>query len=150
MEGFIKYFDLNLKGLYSDYVLLPDMIKKKSGVIINISSMNSIDLLLIAAYSAAKAAINNFTQWLAVHFSKTGIRVMLLPRISTDQSKQILLMTRKPETYTRGKKIINALQWSATVCLKSLQEHFFTLFQIYRNRYQEYYSSWCDLVHIRS
>jgi NAD(P)-dependent dehydrogenase (short-subunit alcohol dehydrogenase family) len=77
IEGFDRVFDLNFKGtVIPTMIFAPDLVKKKSGVIINISSMNSYKpLTKIAAYSAAKAAINNFTQWLAVHFSKTGVRV---------------------------------------------------------------------------
>ncbi|NMC39736.1 MAG: SDR family NAD(P)-dependent oxidoreductase, partial [Bacteroidales bacterium] len=76
LEGFDKVFDLNFKGtLLPTMVFGQDMINKKSGVIINISSMNSYrPLTKIPAYSASKAAINNFTQWLAVHFAKTGVR----------------------------------------------------------------------------
>jgi len=51
------------------------MVARKSGNILNISSMNAyIPLTKIPAYSGAKAAISNFTQWLATHFAGTGIR----------------------------------------------------------------------------
>jgi len=63
IEGFDKVFDINFKGtIIPTMVFATDMVRKKSGVIINISSMNSYrPLTKIAAYSAAKAAINNFT-----------------------------------------------------------------------------------------
>ena len=77
MEGFQKVFDLNFKGtLLPTMVFTRDMLKSGKGSVINISSMNSFrPLTKIPAYSAAKSAINNFTQWLSVHFGKTGIRV---------------------------------------------------------------------------
>ncbi|NLK53887.1 MAG: SDR family NAD(P)-dependent oxidoreductase, partial [Bacteroidales bacterium] len=77
LEGFDKVFDLNFKGtLIPTMVYATDMVKNKNGVILNISSMNSYrPLTKIAAYSAAKSSVNNFTQWLAVHFSKIGVRV---------------------------------------------------------------------------
>jgi len=111
IEGFDKVFDLNFKGtLLPSMVFASDMVKMKSGVIINISSMNSYrPLTKIAAYSAAKAAVNNFTQWLAVHFSKTGIRVNAIAPgfLLTNQNKFLLIDETSGGLTPRGKKIIN-------------------------------------------
>ena len=86
-EGCKTFFDLDQSGadflfkLNFQGTLLPtqgfakDMVAKKSGNILNISSMNAyIPLTKIPAYSGAKAAISNFPQWLATHFAGTGIR----------------------------------------------------------------------------
>lgn len=110
-EGFDKVFDLNFKGtLLPTMVFARDMVRNKSGVIINISSMNSYrPLTKIAAYSAAKAAINNFTQWLAVHFSKTGVRVNAIAPgfLLTNQNRFLLIDEATGGLTPRGKKIIN-------------------------------------------
>jgi NAD(P)-dependent dehydrogenase (short-subunit alcohol dehydrogenase family) len=111
IEGFDKVFDLNFKGtLIPSMVFGLDLINKKSGIIVNISSMNSYrPLTKIAAYSAAKAAVNNFTQWLAVHFSKTGVRVnAIAPGFLLTNQNRFLLIDEKTGGFTpRGKKIIN-------------------------------------------
>ncbi|MGE5418694.1 MAG: SDR family oxidoreductase [Chloroflexota bacterium] len=111
LEGFDKVFDLNFKGtLLPSMVFTTDMVKRKSGVVINISSMNSYrPLTKIPAYSAAKAAINNFTQWLAVHMAKMGIRVNAIAPgfLLTNQNRFLLTDEKTGEMTPRGRKIIN-------------------------------------------
>ena len=75
-DGVDFVFKLNFQGtLLPTQVFAKDMVEKKAGCILNISSMNAYTpLTKIPAYSAAKAGISNFTQWLATHFAGTGIR----------------------------------------------------------------------------
>lgn len=111
MEGFQKVFDLNFIGtLLPSMVLSKDMLEMGKGTILNVSSMNSYKpLTKIPAYSAAKAAINNFTLWLAVHFAKTGIRVNAVAPgfFLTNQNRFLLIDEKTGEATARGKKIIN-------------------------------------------
>ena len=112
LEGFDKVFDLNFKGtLIPTMVYSTDMVKNKAGVIINISSMNSYrPLTKIAAYSAAKSAVNNFTQWLAVHFSTTGIRVNAIAPgfLLTNQNRFLLMDEKTGEPTARTRKILGS------------------------------------------
>jgi NAD(P)-dependent dehydrogenase (short-subunit alcohol dehydrogenase family) len=111
MEGFQKVFDLNFMGtLLPTMVLTTDMLETGKGAVLNISSLNSFrSLTKIPAYSAAKAAINNFTEWLAVHLAKTGIRVNAVSPgfILTNQNRFLLIDEETGKLKPRGEKIIN-------------------------------------------
>ncbi|MCY1720030.1 SDR family oxidoreductase [Prolixibacteraceae bacterium Z1-6] len=111
MEGFDKVFALNFKGtLLPTMVFTTDMLKNKKGVVLNVSSMNSYKpLTKIPAYSAAKASINNFTEWLSVHLAKVGIRVnAIAPGFFITHQNRFLVMDEKTGNYSpRGQKIVD-------------------------------------------
>ena len=109
-EGFKRVFDVNLTSAFlCTQVFAEDMVKT-GGNIINISSMNAYrPLTKIPAYSAAKAAINNFTQWTAVHFAPCKIRCNAIAPgfFVTKQNKDLLFNADGTPTARTG-KILNA------------------------------------------
>ncbi len=110
LSGFDKVFALNFSGtLLPTMVFAPAMINRGAGVILNISSMNSFrPLTKIPAYSAAKASVNNFTQWLSVHLAKTGVRVNAIAPgfFLTNQNRFLLIDEKTGNTTPRGQKIM--------------------------------------------
>lgn len=108
--GFDQVFDLNFKGtLLATMVFTQDMVEAGKGNVLNISSMNSIrPLTKIPAYSAAKGAINNFTQWYAVHVAQLGIRCNAIAPgfFLTDQNRFLLTDEATGALKPRGKKIL--------------------------------------------
>ncbi|HKI88884.1 MAG TPA: SDR family oxidoreductase [Draconibacterium sp.] len=102
--------DLNFLGsVYPIKIIGESMAKQQSGNIINISSMGAIQPLSKSpAYSAGKAAITNFTQWLAVHLSKSNIRVNAIAPgfILTEQNRFLLYDEKTGDLTPRGKRIV--------------------------------------------
>ena len=108
-DGIRAVFDLNYLGvLLTTQVFAKDMIGRQGCSIINISSMNAFTpLTKIPAYSGAKASVSNLTQWLAVHFSRAGIRVnaIALGFFSTKQNAALLWNPDGTPTARTGKII---------------------------------------------
>lgn len=121
-EELTTFFDLDPKGVEFVFnlnflgTLLPsqefskDMINRKGCTIINISSMNAYTpLTKIPAYSGAKAAVSNFTQWLAVHMSKVGVRVnAIAPGFFVTAQNEKLLFNEDGTPTERSNKILNS------------------------------------------
>jgi NAD(P)-dependent dehydrogenase (short-subunit alcohol dehydrogenase family) len=110
ISDFQGVFDLNFTGtLLPSQVFGQEMVKRGTGVILNISSMNSFrPLTRIPAYSAAKASVNNFTQWLAVHLARTGVRVNAIAPgfFLTEQNRFLLTDPVTGEPTARGERIL--------------------------------------------
>ncbi len=109
-DGVDFVFKLNFQGtLLPTQVFAKDMVAKKTGAILNISSMNAYTpLTKIPAYSAAKAGISNFTQWLATHFAGTGIRCnAIAPGFLVSAQNYRLLFNEDGTPTARSAKILN-------------------------------------------
>lgn len=109
-SGVEHIFNLNFAGsLLPTQAFARDMIDRHTGCILNISSMNAYTpLTKIPAYSGAKAAISNFTQWLAAHFAGSGVRCnAIAPGFLISNQNRALLFNEDGTPTARAKKILD-------------------------------------------
>lgn len=110
-SGFSSVFSVNFTGTFlACQVFGKELLKSEAPAIINLSSMSSYaPLTKVVAYSAAKASINNFTQWMAVHFAETGMRVnAIAPGFFLTTQNRGLLLDQEGNPTARSKKILTA------------------------------------------
>ncbi|MBT2575146.1 SDR family oxidoreductase [Bacillus sp. ISL-51] len=108
-NGFATVFSTNFTGSFlASQVFGKDLLKAESPSIINISSMSAYSpMTKVPAYSAAKASINNFTLWMAVHFAETGLRVnAIAPGFFLTKQNHDLLINEDGSYTDRSNKII--------------------------------------------
>jgi NAD(P)-dependent dehydrogenase (short-subunit alcohol dehydrogenase family) len=110
LAGFRSTFELNFLGTsLPTKVFTEGMVRKGKGSILNMASLNALTpLTMIPAYSAAKAAVANFTRWLAVHFAHTGVRVnALVPGFfMTEQLRFLHIDQKTGEPTPRARAVI--------------------------------------------
>jgi NAD(P)-dependent dehydrogenase (short-subunit alcohol dehydrogenase family) len=108
-KGFFQVFSVNFTGTFlPSQVFGRELLKSNSPAIINLSSMSAYaPMTKVPAYSAAKASINNFTQWMAVHFAEAGLRVnAIAPGFFLTTQNRDLLLNEDGSYTSRSNKII--------------------------------------------